>query len=43
MQEAVVNKTKKETIKIVKIEREFDMPMSQICLDIDRFERMNNV
>ena len=41
MQEAVVNETKKETIKIVKIEREFDMPMS--ILDIDKFERMNNV
>ena len=41
MQETVVNETKKETIKIVKIEREFDMPMS--ILDIDQFERMKNV
>ena len=41
VQEVVVNEEKKETIKIVKTEGEFDMPMSN--LDIERFERMNNV
>ena len=37
VQEAVLSE--KKTINIVKIEGEFDMPMS--ILDIDRFERMN--
>ena len=42
VQEAVVNKTKeKETIKIVKSKGEFDMLMR--IVDIDRFERLNNV
>ena len=41
VQEAVVNETKKEAIKIVKVEGDFYTPMS--ILDIDRFERMNNV
>ena len=41
MQEAVVNETKKETAKIVKIEGKVDEPMR--ILDLDRFKRMNNV